>query len=341
MAADDEQRKGYRLAVVLMVCGGVLAVLLLVTTVFDAANGRLFGGGAAPAHGFRMLFALKHTLLVMNGIALLVFIVGLWQRKTWAFLGISVVAAICLALVTVQIVVVGYRPRGLYLSLVALLSILSVILSNIPALRAYVGAKPANHLREALKWAAAVGVVLTGIALASAIYVSKASALLRLQPYETLVHESRADQARTCNWLTTPRVCLPTRYVVRPSATGPIIQRGSPDDAIMLISENVWDSLASTFGFESGYSFQSTLWDTAYLPLLYAALKQAMYVEGMSVYRLRTDRVRSLIQLQQHDGSWQASATIYLPDGTSFELISAHIDKGRALAPLLAAISAY
>lgn len=341
MAANDKQGTGYRLVIALMVSAGILAALLLVPTVFDAVRGRLFGDGSALLQGFTLLLVFKHVLLLVNGIALLVFIVGLWQRKTWAFLGIGIVAAICLALVIVQAVVVGYRPRAPYLSLVALLSIASVILSNMPALRVYVGAKPVNHLHEALKWVVAAAIVLTSVAFVSAIYVSKASALVRLQPYEALADGPQANKASRCNWLTAPRVCLPTGYAVRQSATGPIIQRDSPDDAIMLVSDNVWDALAVALGFDSGYSFQSTLWDTAYFPLLYAAFKQAMYVEGMSVYRLHTDRVRSLIQLQQRDGTWQVSATIYLPEGTSFELISSHADKAHALRPLLAAISAY
>jgi hypothetical protein len=323
----------------LLICAGVLAVLLLGPTVFDAVRGRLFADGGLQS--FRLLLVLRHALLVANGIALLVFIVGLWQRKTWAFLGTGIVAAICLALMIGQFVVVGYHPGAAYPSLIALVSIASVILSNMPALRAHVGAKPVNHLQETLKWVAAVAIVLTSVAFVSVIYVSRASALVRLQPYEALTDAARVSKATACAWLTTPRVCLPTRYSVRQSAAGPVVQRSGPDDAVMLISENAWDALAATFGFDSGYSLQSTLWNTTYFPLLYAALKQAMYAKGMSAYRLDRDRVRSVIQLQQRDGIWQASATIYLPDEASFELFSAHADKDHAVAPLLVAISAY
>ncbi len=339
MATSDGQGKGDRLAMALLICAGVLAILLLVPTVVDAVRTRLYADGVLQ--GFRLLLVLRHVLLVANGIALLVFIVGLWQRKAWAFLGIGIVAAVCLALMIGQFVIVGYRPGVAYPGLVALMSIASVILLNMPTLRAYVGAKPVNHLQEVLKWVAAVAIVLTSVAFVSAIYVSRASALVRLQPYEVLTGAARANKATRCTWLTTPRVCLLTSYDVRQSATGPVVQRNSPDDAVMLISDNVWDALAATFGFDSGYSLQSTLWNTAYFPLLYAALKQAMYVEGMSVYRLDTGKVRSVIQLQQRDGTWQASATIYLPEGTSFELISAHGDRHAAIYPILIAINAY
>ncbi|MDX1488001.1 MAG: hypothetical protein R3268_07365, partial [Acidiferrobacterales bacterium] len=61
----------------------------------------------------------------------------------------------------------------------------------------------------------------------------------------------------------------------------------------------------------------------------------------MSVYQLYTDKVRALIQVQPQANSWQVSATIYLPDGTSFELISAHRDKGAAIHPVLVALNAY
>lgn len=339
MATSDGQGKGHELTIGLLICAGVLAALLLGPTVFDTVRGRLFVDGALQ--DFRLLLVLRHALLVANGIALLVFMVGLWQRRTWAFLGIGMVAAICLALMIGQFVVVGYRPGVAYPSLIALVSIASVIVSNMPALRAYVGAKPVNHLQETLKWVAAVAIVLTSVAFVSIIYVSRASALVQLQPYDVLTDAARVNKATACAWLTTPRVCLPTNYRVRQSAAGPVVQRSSPDDAVMFISENAWNALATTFGFDSGYSLQSTLWNTAYFPLLYAALKQAMYAEGMSVYRLDRDKVRSVIQLQQRDATWQASATIYLPDGESFELFSAHADKDHALAPLLAAISAY
>jgi hypothetical protein len=342
VATSNGQGKGQQLAIALLICAGTLAILLLVPTVFEAVRGRLFADEAATLQGFRLLLVLRHALLVANGIALLVFIVGLWQRKTWAFLGIGIVAAICLALMIGQFVVVGFRPGAAYPSLVALVSIASVILWNMPTLRAHVGAKPVNHLQEALKWVAAVAIVLASVAFVSGIYVSRASALLRVQPYEALTPTARGNTANRCSWLTTPRVCLPTRYSVRQSATGPIVQRSSADDAIMFISsDNVWATLAATFGFDSAYSLQSTLWDTAYFPLLYAALKQAMYTQGMSVYRLDSDRVRSLIQLQQRDGTWQVSATIYLPDGTSFELVSAHRNKQAALHPIVIAINAY
>lgn len=339
MATGNAQEKGQRLAIALLICAGVLALLLLVPTVSDVVRGRLFAD--ATLQGFRLLLVLRHALLLTSAMALLVCVVGLWQRKTWAFLGIGIVAAICLALMIGQFVVVGYRPGVVYPGAVALISIASVILFNMSTLRAYVGAKPVNHLQETLKWVAAVAIVLIGVAFVSVIYVSRASALVRLQSYEVLVDALGADKATRCTWLTTPRVCLLSNYSVRQSATGPIIQRSSPDDAVMLLSENGWNALATTFSFDSGYSLQSTLWDTAYFPLLYAALKQAMYAEGMSVYRLDTDKVRSVIQLQQDDGTWRASATIYLPDGTSFELLSAHADKRHALVPLLAAISAY
>ncbi len=338
-ASSGGQGKGRDLTIALLICAGVLAVLLLGPTVFDAARGRLLVDGALQ--DFQLLLVLRHALLVANGIALLVLIVGLWQRKTWAFLGIGMVAAICLALMIGQFVVVGYRPGVAYPSVIALVSIASVVISNMPAVRAYVGAKPVNPLQETLKWVAAVAIVLTSVAFVSIMYVSRASALVQLQPYEELTDAARVNKATACTWLTTPRVCLPTHYSVSQSAAGPVVRRSSPADAVMLISENAWNALATTFGFDSGYSLQSALWSTAYFPLLYAALKQAMYVEGMSVYRLDSDKVRSVIQLQQRGDSWQASATIYLPDGTSFELFSAHADKDHALAPLLAAISAY
>ena len=342
MTSSDRQDRGQQLAIALMICAGVLAILLLVPTVFDAVRGRTFANGAAMLQDFRVLLVLRHALVVANGIALLVFIVGLWQRKIWAFLGIGIVAAISLALMIGQFVVVGFRPGAAYPSLVALVSIASVILSNMPTLRAHVGAKPVNHLQEALKWVAAIAIVLASVAFVSGIYVSRASALVRVQPYKALTPAARTNTANRCTWLTTPRVCLPTRYSVRQSANGPIVQRSSADDAIMFISsDNVWAALAATFGFDSAYSLQSTLWDTAYFPLLYAALKQAMYTQGMSVYRLDSDRVRSLIQLQQRDGTWQVSATIYLPDGTSFELVSAHRNKLAALHPIVIAINAY
>jgi hypothetical protein len=342
VTTSDGQGKGQQLAIALLICAGALAILLLVPTVVDAVRGHLFADGATTLQSFRALLVLRHALLVVSGIALLVFMVGLWQRKTWAFLGIAIVAAICLALMIGQFVVVGFRPGVAYPSLVALVSIASVILWNMPTLRAHVGAKPVNHLQEALKWIAAIAIVLSSVAFVSGIYVSRASALLRVQPYDALTPEARANTANRCSWLTTPRVCLPTRYSVRQSATGPIVQRSSADDAIMFISsENVWAALAATFGFDSAYSLQSTLWDTAYFPLLYAALKQAMYTQGMSVYRLDSDRVRSLIQLQQRDGTWQVSATIYLSDGTSFELVSAHRNKRAALHPIMIAINAY
>ena len=337
--ASEGQGKGRELTMALLICAGVLAVLLLAPAVFDAVRGRMFSAGAP--RGLHLLLVLRYALLVANGIALLVFVVGLWQRKTWAFLGIGIVAAICLALMIGQFVAVGYRPGATYPSLIALVSIASVVLSNVPALRTYVGAKPVNPLQETLKWVAAVAIVLTSVAFVSTIYVSRASALVQLQPYEVLVDALGADKTTHCTWLTTPRVCLPTDYSVRQSVIGPIVQRNSPNDAVLLISENAWNALATAFGFDSGYGFQSTLWNTAYFPLLYAALKQAMYADGMSVYRLDRDKVRSVIQLQQRDGTWQASATIYLPDGTSFELFSAHAKKDHALAPLLAAVSAY
>lgn len=109
----------------------------------------------------------------------------------------------------------------------------------------------------------------------------------------------------------------------------------------MAISENAWDGLAAGVGFDSGYELQSVLWGSAYIPLVYATLKQAMYTDGMSVYRLHSEKVRALIQVQLQANSWQVSATVYLPDGTSFELISAHRDKRAAIHPVLVALNAY
>lgn len=109
----------------------------------------------------------------------------------------------------------------------------------------------------------------------------------------------------------------------------------------MAISDNAWDVLAPGLGFDSGYELQSVLWSSAYIPLVYATLKQAMYTDGMSVYHLNTDEVKALIQVQPRADTWQVGATVYRPDGTSFELISAHRDKGAALHPVLVVLNAY
>ncbi|MFQ5936286.1 MAG: hypothetical protein ACE5LB_07760, partial [Acidiferrobacterales bacterium] len=237
--------------------------------------------------------------------------------------------------------VLGHRPSGRYLTLLAFLSIASIALSNLPALRAYLHVGPINHWREARKWVAAFAVVLAGISVFAGVFVSYASASVRLQPYEELVRGVYPSQLPACKWSTLLMLCLPVSYAVESSASGPIVRPSSPDDPVIFISTNGWDAFASSLGFTSGYALQSALWDTAYIPLIYAVLKELLYVEGMSIYQLRSDTLKSLVQVQQQEGRWQVNATIYLPDGVSFELISTHRNKRKALSPIVVALSAY
>ena len=288
-----------------------------------------------------MLFLFRHALLVVTALALAIFVFALWQRKTWGFLGINVVAAIALALVIVQVTVLGHHRASIYLILLVLCAGAVLILANTPVLRSHVGARPINQLVEALKWVAAAIIVLASVGLVSAMTVSGASARLRLQPYQALASKYRIARTGGCQWTTQPRVCLPTSYLLRPSEGATIVERGSSGTATMAISENAWDMLAAGLGFDSGYELQTVIWGSTYIPLVYATLKQAMYTEGMSVYRLHGDKVRALIQVQPQSHTWQVSATVYLPDASSFELISAHRDKGTALHPVLVALDAY
>lgn len=336
-----DPRLGYALTTALLLAGSLLVVLLLLPPVADAVRGRLLLIAGAPLPTLGILLLLRHVLLVLTALALAVFVFVLWQRKTWGFLGINVVAAIALALVVVQVTVLGHHAASLYLIMLTLCSGTVLVLSTAPALRSYVGTHPVNQLVEALKWVAAVIIVLASITLVAAMTVSGASARLRLQPYEELVGEFEGARMGGCRWTDQPRVCLPIGYVLRPSGAGAIIERSTSGTAAMAISENAWDVLATGLGFDSGYELQSVLWRSAYIPLVYANLKQAIYTDGMSVYRLHTDKVKALIQVQPREDSWQVGATVYLPDGTSFELISAHRDKRAALHPVVVAINAY
>jgi hypothetical protein len=341
MQEKDDPGLGYALTGALLLVSSLLVVLLLLPSVADVVRGRLLLVAGAPLPALGMLLLLRHVLLVLTALALVIFVFALWQRKSWGFLGINVVAAIALALVIVQVVVLGHHRASVYLILLTLCVGAVLVLSNVPVLRAHVGVRPINQLVEALKWVAAVIVVLASIGLVAAMTVSGASARLRLQPYDALVGELEVARMGNCRWTTQPRVCLPTGYVLRPSGGGAIIERSSSGTAAMAISENAWDGLAAGLGFDSGYELQSVLWGSTYLPLVYATLKQAMYTDGMSVYRLYTDNVTALLQVQPQANSWQVSATIYLSDGTSFELISAHRDKGAAIHPVLVALNAY
>lgn len=341
MKEEHAPRLGYALTTALLFASSLLVVLLLLPSVADAVRGRLLLIAEAPLPALGMLLLLRHVLLILTALALAVFVFALWQRKTWGFLGINVVAAIALALVVVQVAVLGHHRASVYLMLLTLCSGAVLVLSNAPVLRSYVGTHPVNQLVEALKWVAAVIIVLTSIALVAAMTVSGASARLRLQPYEALVVELEGARMGSCRWTTQPRVCLPSGYVLRPSGVGAIIERSSAGAATMAISDNAWDVLAPGLGFHSGYELQSALWGSGYIPLVYATLKQAMYTDGMSVYRLHSDEVRAFIQVQPQANTWQVSATVYLPDAISFELISAHRDKGAAIHPILAAINAY
>ena len=324
-----------------MICSGILVVMLLLPTAVDTVRGRLFLGSEVPFPALTALLVLKHVLLIVSGLALAVFVFALWQRRTWGFLGINVIAAISLALVVVQAAVLGYHAAGLYLLLLALCSGVALGLSNAPAVRSYVGARSINPLVEALKWVFAVIVVLTGIAAVAAMNVSPTSARLRLQPYQELVHDLAGARLGSCNWSNKPRVCLAVGYALQPSAAGAIIERRGQGAATMAIAENAWDALAPSLGFDSGYELQSVLWNSSYIPLLYAALKQAMYADGIAVYHLHTEKLKAVVQVQPRQDNWQVGATLYLHDGTSFEMISAHRDRRRALHPILVAINAY
>ncbi len=332
---------GYALTTALLLASSLLVVLLLLPFVADAVGGRWRLVAEAPLPVLGTLLLLRHVLLVVTALALAVFVFALWQRKTWGFLGTNVVAAIALAFVVAQVAVLGHHRASVYLVLLALCASAVLVLSNAPVLRAYLGARPINQLVEALKWVAAVIVVLASIGLVAAMTVSGASARLRLQPYEAIVGELGLGRMSGCTWATQPRVCLPSAYVLRPSGTGAIIERSGSGTAALAISENAWDGLAPSLGFYSGYELQSVLWGSAYIPLVYATLKQAMYTDGMSVYRLHGDKVKALIQVQPQADTWQVAAAVYLADGTSFELISAHRDKRAALHPILVALNAY
>lgn len=341
MNQAHDHRSGDALTTALLLVGSLLVVLLLLPLIADAVGGRLFFTAEASLSTLAVLLLLRRVLLLLIALVLVVFVFALWQRKTWGFLGTNVVAAITLALVIVQVTVLGHHGAGIYLSLLTLCAGAVLVLANTPVLRSCVGAHPVNLLVEALKWVAAVIIVLVSIAVVAAMTVSGASARLRLQPYEALAGELAGVNMGACRWANRPHVCLPIGYVVRPSGTGAIIERSSSETAAMAISTNAWDVLARNLGFDSGYELQSVVWGSAYIPLVYAALKQAMHTDGMSVYRLRTDRVRALVQVQPQAETWQVGATVYLPDGTAFELISAHGDKRAALHPVLVALNAY
>ncbi len=341
MKQVHHDKSGYVLTTALLLVASLLVAVLLLPPIADVVRGRSFFTFEGPLPALAVLLSLRRLLLLLIALALGVFVFALWQRKTWGFLGTNVVAAVALALAIVQVAVLGHHGVGIYLILLSLCAGVVLVLANAPGLRSELGVSPVNPLLEALKWVAAVIVVLVSIAVVAAMTVSGESARLRLQPYEVLAAELRGAKTGACRWTSQPQLCLPVGYLVRRSGTGAIIERSGPDIAAMAISTNSWDTLAPGLGFDSGYELQSVLWGSAYIPLVYAALKQAMYSDGMSVYRLHTDKVRALMQVQPHAETWQVSAAIYLPDGASFELISAHRDKRAALHPVLAALNAY